>query len=176
MVKKWYVIHTYSGFEGQVKASLEERIKSAGLQDFFARILIPSEDVMESRGGKKRVIPRKFFPGYVLVEMEMSEGTWYLVKNTPKVTGFLGGMNDPTPLLDHEAEQLLLQLEGKAPRLKHKLEFERGETVKVVQGPFANFTGVIDEVNPERGKLKVMVSIFGRSTPLELEFSQVEKV
>jgi transcription termination/antitermination protein NusG len=176
MAKKWYVIHTYSGFENNVKVSVQERIKNAGLEEFVSKILVPIEEVVEVKKGKKKISPRKFFPGYVIIEMEMNEDVWYVVKNTPKVTGFLGGVKDPTPLMDEEVEQLLQQIEGRATRLRPKVEFEKGEVVRVVQGPFTNFTGVIDEVNDERGKMKVMVSIFGRSTPLEVEFTQVERV
>lgn len=176
MSMRWYVVHTYSGYEGQVKASLDERIKSSGLKDYFSRIEIPTEEIIEVKKGKKKVSSRKFFPGYIMVEMEMNDESWYLVKNTSKVTGFLGGMNTPTPLLESEVGLLLSQVEGKASRPKHKVGFDQGEVVRVVEGPFSNFTGLIDEVNPERGKLKVMVSIFGRSTPVEVEISQVEKV
>lgn len=176
MAKKWYVIHTYSGFENNVKTSVQERIKNAGLEEFVFQILVPTEEVVEVRKGKKRISSRKFFPGYVIIEMEMNDDIWYVIKNTPKVTGFLGGVKDPTPLMDEEIEHLLQQIEGRATRLRPKVEFEKGEVVRVVQGPFTNFTGVIDEVNAERGKMKVMVSIFGRGTPLEVEFTQVERV
>jgi len=165
MAKKWYVIHTYSGFETQVKAGLQERVKNAGLEEFVSQILVPIEEVVEVKKGKKKISPRKFFPGYVIIQMEMNDDVWYVIKNTPKVTGFLGGLKDPTPLM-----------EGRATRLRPKVEFEKGEVVRVVQGPFANFTGVVDEVNQERGKMKVMVSIFGRGTPLEVEFTQVERL
>lgn len=176
MAKKWYVIHTYSGFENNVKSSIKERIKNAGLEDFVSQILVPIEEVVEVKKGKKKISPRKFFPGYVIIEMEMNDDVWYVIKNTPKVTGFLGGVKDPTPLMDEEAERLLQQIEGRATKLRPKVEFEKGEVVRVVQGPFSNFTGVIDEVNEERGKMKVMVSIFGRGTPLEVDFTQVERV
>jgi len=176
MAKKWYVIHTYSGFENQVKASIQERLKNAGLEHYVSQILIPTEEVIEIKKGKKKISPRKFFPGYVIIEMEMTDEVWYVIKSTPKVTGFLGGLKNPTPLKDEEVERLLQQIEGRAAKARPKVEFEKGEVVRVVQGPFTNFTGVIDEVNPERGKLKLMVSIFGRSTPLELEFAQVERV
>jgi len=176
MAKQWYVIHTYSGFESKVKSSIEERLGSTGLADKVTQILVPTEDVVEIRGGKKRVSARKFFPGYVLVEMEMDHDTWYLIKNTPKVTGFLGGGNVPSPLSEEEVEDLLKQARGEKGKPKPKVMFEKGENVRVIDGPFTNFSGVIDEVNPERGKLKVMVSIFGRATPVELEFLQVEKI
>jgi len=176
MAKKWYVIHTYSGFETQVKAGLQERVKNAGLEEFVSQILVPIEEVVEVKKGKKKISPRKFFPGYVIIQMEMNDDVWYVIKNTPKVTGFLGGLKDPTPLMDEEVERLLQQIEGRATRLRPKVEFEKGEVVRVVQGPFANFTGVVDDVNQERGKMKVMVSIFGRGTPLEVEFTQVERL
>jgi transcriptional antiterminator NusG len=176
MSKRWYVIHTYSGFENQVKASIQERIKNAGLEEYVSQILIPTEEVVEVKKGKKKISPRKFFPGYIIIEMEMTDEVWYIIKSTPKVTGFLGGLKDPTPIRDDEVERLLQQIEGRAAKLRPKVEFEKGEVVRVIQGPFTNFTGVIDEVHPERGKLKLMVSIFGRSTPLELEFVQVERV
>ncbi|HLC25901.1 MAG TPA: transcription termination/antitermination protein NusG [bacterium] len=176
MGKQWYVIHTYSGFESKVKSSIEERLGSTGLGEKVTQILVPTEDVVEIRGGKKRISARKFFPGYVLVEMEMDHDTWYLIKNTPKVTGFLGGGNVPSPLSEPEVEDLLKQARGEKTKPKPKVMFEKSENVRVIDGPFTNFTGVIDEVNPERGKLKVMVSIFGRATPVELEFLQVEKL
>jgi transcriptional antiterminator NusG len=159
-----------------VKVGLEERIKTSGLQEFFSRIEIPAEEVIDVRKGKKRVSSRKFFPGYILVEMEMTDETQYLVKSTSKVTGFLGGINIPTPVMESEIELLLEQIEGKSTRLRHRVGFSEGEVVRVVEGPFYNFTGIVDEVDSERGKLKVMVSIFGRNTPLEVELSQVEKV
>lgn len=173
--KNWYVIHTYSGFESQVKESLQERVKSRGFVDQVGQIMVPMEEVVEIRGGKRRLSNRKFFPGYVLIEMELSQDLITLVKETPKVTGFLGGNNTPTPLSDAEVRVILDQVEGVAAKPKPKVMFEYGEAVRVLDGPFANFNGVIEEVNHERGKLKVMVSIFGRATPVELEFLQVEK-
>lgn len=176
MTKRWYVIHTYSGHENKVKQSLEERLHSQGLEERVSKILVPTEDVVEVRGGKRRVSPRKFFPGYIIVEMDINDELWYLIKNTPKVTGFLGGRTNPTPLTEEEVKNILQQVEGDTTRPKPKVLFETGENVRVIDGPFTNFTGVIDEVSPERGKLKVMVSIFGRATPVELEFLQVEKI
>ena len=176
MEKKWYVVHTYSGYENKVKQSLEERLQSQNLQEKVTRILIPTEDVIEIKGGKKRVSARKYFPGYIMVEMEMDDEIWYLIKNTPRVTGFLGGKKDPTPLLDEEVKVLLQRVEGESTKPKPKVQFQQGESVRVIDGPFTNFTGVIDEISPERGKVKVMVSIFGRATPVELEFLQVEKI
>ena len=176
MAKKWYVVHTYSGYENKVRQSLEERLQSQQMQEKVSRILIPTEDVIEIKGGKKRVSARKYFPGYIMVEMEMDDEVWYLIKNTPRVTGFLGGKKDPTPLLDEEVRTLLKQMEGERTKPTPKVLFDRGENVRVVDGPFTNFTGMVDEVSPERGKVKVMVSIFGRATPVELEFLQVEKI
>ncbi len=173
MAKQWYVIHTYSGYENKVKASIEERLQAAGLQDRVAQILVPTEEVVEVRRGKKRISPRKFFPGYILIQMEMSEDVWYLIKDTPRVTGFLGG-NVPTPVSEEEVQEIIEQMRGEAAKPKPKVIFSEGESVRVIDGPFSNFTGVVEEVNPERGKVKVMVSIFGRATPVELDFLQVE--
>lgn len=174
MSKQWYVIHTYSGHENKVKVGLEERLEAAGMREQVGQILVPTEDVVEIKGGKRRISSRKFFPGYLLIEMEMGDDIWYVIKNTPKVTGFLGGAKEPTPLSDEEVAQILEHMRGETAEPKPKVLFELGENVRVVDGPFTNFTGVIREVNPERGKLKVMVSIFGRATPVELEFLQVE--
>jgi transcriptional antiterminator NusG len=176
MSKQWYVIHTYSGHENKVKVSLEERLSAAGLHDQVGQILVPTEDVVEIKGGKRKISSRKFFPGYLLIEMEMSDDLWYVIKNTPKVTGFLGGAKEPTPLSDEEVAQIQEHMRGESTEPKPKVLFELGENVRVIDGPFTNFTGVIREVQPERGKLKVMVSIFGRATPVELEFLQVERV
>ena len=176
MSKQWYVIHTYSGHENKVKVSLEERLNAAGLHDRVGQILVPTEDVVEIKGGKRRVSSRKFFPGYLLIEMEMGDDIWYVIKDTPKVTGFLGGDKTPTPLLDEEVAQIQEHMRGETAEPKPKMHLDLGENVRVIDGPFTNFTGVIREVNPERGKLKVMVSIFGRATPVELEFLQVERV
>jgi transcriptional antiterminator NusG len=176
MSKRWYVIHTYSGHENKVKVSLEERLNATGLGERVGQILVPTEDVVEIKGGKRKVSSRKFFPGYLLIEVEMNDDVWYMIKDTPKVTGFLGGAKDPTPLSEEEVMHILEHMRGEAAEPKPKVLFELGENVRVIDGPFTNFTGVIKEVHPERGKLKVMVSIFGRSTPVELEFLQVERV
>ncbi len=175
MVKEWYVVHTYSGFENKVKLSVAEQFRNAGLENKLGDIVVPIEQVVEVRGGKKRTSSQKFFPGYILIQMDCDENTWYLVKNTAKVTGFLGGTS-PTPLTQAEIENVTKQMRGEAEKPKRKVEFEKGENIRVVDGPFVNFTGVIDEVHPDRGKLKVLVSIFGRTTPVELEMLQVEKV
>ena len=176
MEKNWYVIHTYSGFEGRVKASLEERIKTLGLEEKIGKVLIPTEEVVEIKDGKKRVSTKKFFPGYVLVEMSMDEEVQQLVKSTPKVTGFLGGGAMPSPLSQQEVDVLLKQMdEGVAPTRK-KTEFDKGDPVRIIDGPFLGFNGVVDEINVDQSKVKVLVSIFGRSTPVELSFLQVEKV
>jgi transcriptional antiterminator NusG len=175
MAQQWYVVHTYSGYEDKVKASVEEQFKGKGLASAMSEVRIPTEDVVEVKAGKKRISKRKFFPGYILIRMEMNEETWYLIKSTPKVTGFLGG-NTPTPLTDAEVEEVLRTEKGETAKPKPKVLFESGENVRVIEGPFTNFTGVIDEVNLERGKLRVMVSIFGRATPVELDFLQVEKI
>ena len=176
MSRQWYVVHTYSGHENKVKASLEERLQASGFHDRVGQILVPAEDVVEVRGGKRRVSSRKFFPGYLLIEMEMGDDIWYVIKDTPKVTGFLGGAKEPTPLSEDEVVQIQEHMRGETTQPKPKVQFELGENVRVIDGPFTNFAGVINEVQPERGKLKVMVSIFGRSTPVELEFLQVERV
>ena len=173
---EWYVVHTYSGYEAKVKASLEERVSALGLKEMITQVLVPSEQVVEVKGGKKRISARKFFPGYILVEMNLSDDTWYLIKNTPKVTGFLGGGRHPTPLPRAEVEYIIEQMRGEAEKPKPRILFERGENVQIVDGPFSNFTGVIEEVDEVRGKLRVMVTIFGRTTPVEMEFLQVEKV
>ena len=175
MAQHWYVVHTYSGYEDKVKASIEEQFKAKGLAFAMSEIRIPTEDVVEVKAGKRRVSKRKFFPGYLLIRMEMNEELWYLIKSTPKVTGFLGG-NVPTPLTDVEVDEILRTEKGEPKKPKSKVLFESGESVRVIEGPFTNFTGVIDEVNLERGKLRVMVSIFGRATPVELDFLQVEKI
>ena len=172
---KWYVINTYSGNEAKVKTNLENRIRALGMEDRIFKILIPSEEVAEIRGGKKKISTKRFFPGYVMVEMDMDEQSWYVVRNTPKVTGFVGNGTTPTPLTTEEVQSIMGQISGTSSKPKPKVVFERGERVKVIDGPFTNFSGVVDEVNLERGKLKVMVSIFGRQTPVELEFVQVEK-
>lgn len=176
MAKRWYVVHAYSGFEKHVKRSLQERVKRAAMEDQFGEILVPTEEVVEMRGGQKRKSERKFFPGYVLVQMEMNEATWHLVKDCPKVMGFIGGTADkPAPISDREAAAILQRVEDGVEKPKPKTLFEPGEVVRVVDGPFADFNGVVEEVNYEKSRLQVAVLIFGRSTPVELEFSQVEK-
>lgn len=173
--KRWYVIHAYSGFENKVKLSLEERFAHAGLMDKLGEIIIPTEEVVEIRGGKKKVSSRKFYPGYVLINVEMDQDIWYLIKDTPKVTGFPGGAT-PVPLSEAEVKDVMDQVKGEAKAPKPKFIFEKGENVRVIEGPFMNFNGVVEEVNPDKGKVKVMVSIFGRATPVELEFPQIERV
>lgn len=176
MAKRWYVVHAYSGFEKHVKRSLGERVKLAEMEDQFGEILVPTEEVVEMRGGQKRKSERKFFPGYVLVQMEMNDATWHLVKDCPKVMGFIGGTADrPAPISDREAEAILQRVEDGVEKPKPKTLFEPGEVVRVVDGPFADFNGVVEEVNYEKSRLHVAVLIFGRSTPVELEFGQVEK-
>jgi transcriptional antiterminator NusG len=175
MAKHWYIIHTYSGFEKKVKESLESRVAAFGLGEKFGQIMIPTEDVVEVRGGKKVVSPRMFYPGYVLVEMEMDDETWHVVRSTPRVTGFVGSGQTPTPLGADEVENILTRMTTATDKPKPKLTFERNEQVKIVDGPFANFSGVVEDVNNDRNTLKVSVTIFGRSTPVELDFAQVEK-
>lgn len=174
MSKQWYVIHTMSGFEEKVKASIEERARNKGLENKISRVLIPTEKLIEVKGKKKRELEKKFYPGYILVEMELDEETWHLVRTTQRVTGFVGGKK-PAPIPEEEVEMIIQQLEkGKSPQVK--THFEKGETVRITDGPFTNFTGYVDEVDSEHERIKVMVSIFGRQTPVELSFSQVEKV
>ncbi len=176
MAKRWYVVQAFSGFEQQVKRSLDERIQRYGLQEKFGNILVPTEEVIEMREGQKRKSERKFFPGYVLVQMEMDDETWHLVKDVPRVLGFIGGTSDkPAPLADAEAEKILQRVREGAEQPKPKVLFEPGEMVRVVEGPFTDFNGVVEEVNYEKNKLRVAVLIFGRSTPVELDFGQVEK-
>jgi len=173
MALKWYVVHTYSGFENRVKLSLQERIATAGMQPFFSDIMIPEEDIVELVSGEKKTSKRKFFPGYILVRMEMNDNTWHLVKDTPKVTGFIGGRDKPTPIPDKDVELLKSRIDEGTLKPKPKFKFEEGDHVRIIDGPFTNFDGIIDEVKPEKGKLRVIVSIFGRSTPVELDFIQV---
>jgi transcriptional antiterminator NusG len=176
MAKHWYVVHAYSGYEQQVKRSLEERITRKGLQDKFGEILVPTEEVVEMREGQKRKSERKFFPGYVLVQMEMDDDTWHLVKDAPKVLGFIGGTGDkPTPISDREAEGILQRVQEGVEKPRPKVLFEPGEMVRIIDGPFNDFNGVVEEVDYEKNKMRVSVLIFGRSTPVELEFGQVEK-
>lgn len=175
MAMKWYGVHTYSGYENKVKLNLEERIRALAAEEFFGQVLIPSETVVELKKGERRTSTRKFFPGYILVQMELNNDTWHIVKETPKVTGFVGGGTQPASIPDEEVAKITTRMEEGVERPKPKVEFEVGETVRVIDGPFLNFTGVVEDVKPDKGKLKVMVSIFGRTTPVELEFIQVEK-
>jgi len=176
MTMRWYVVHTFSGFEKQVQRSLREHIKRASMDEQFGDILVPTEEVVEMRSGEKRTSERKFFPGYVLVKMEMNDDTWHLVKNVPKVSGFIGGSGTkPTPITDKEAQAILHQVQEGVEKPKPKFSFAPGELVRIVDGPFMDFNGTVEDVNFEKNKLRVTVSIFGRLTPVELEFSQVEK-
>jgi len=172
----WYVVHSYSGYENQVKRSLEDRIERGGMESKFGQILVPTEEVVEMRDGQKRKSDRKFFPGYVLVEMSMDDDSWHLVKDCPKVMGFIGGTSDrPTPISEKEVNVILDRISDGAAKPRPKVLFEVGEVVRVIDGPFADFNGVVEEVNYEKSRLRVAVTIFGRSTPVELEFSQVSK-
>lgn len=174
--RRWYVVHAYSGYESFVKEALAERIMQAGLQDRFGDILVPKEKIVEMRQGQKRESERKYYPGYVLVHMEMDDDTWHLVRKVPRVLGFIGGTSErPAPISDKEAESILQRIEESVDKPKPKILFEPGEVVRVIEGPFADFNGVVEEVNYEKNRLRVAVLIFGRSTPVELEFSQVEK-
>jgi transcriptional antiterminator NusG len=174
---KWYIIHTYSGFERKVKESLESRVRAyPELEHRIGQVLIPTESVTEVRGGKKYTSERMFYPGYVLVEMDMDDNVWHVVKSTPRVTGFVGTGQQPTPLSEEEVQQIVYRVADSKEKPKLKVKFEKNESVRITEGPFASFTGVVDEVNEDRETLKVMVTIFGRSTPVELEFGQVEKV
>jgi transcriptional antiterminator NusG len=176
MALQWYVVHAYSGFENQVKRSLEDRVKRSGLESKFGQILVPTEEVVEMRDGQKRKSDRKFFPGYVLVQMEMDEASWHLVKDCPKVMGFIGGTSDkPTPISEREAQTILNRIQEGTEKPKPKVLFEVGEVIRVIDGPFTDFNGVVEEVNYDKSRLRVAVSIFGRPTPVELEFGQVSK-
>lgn len=176
MSKRWYVVHTYSQFEKYVQRVLPERIQRAGLEDQFGQILVPVEEVMELKSGQKSISERKFFPGYVLVEMEMTDESWHLVKSTPKVTGFLGGSAmKPTPISEKEVQNIMHQMQAGVEKPRPKVLFEVGEAVRVKEGPFTDFHGVVENVNYDKNKLRVAVTIFGRSTPVELDFGQVEK-
>lgn len=173
---RWYVVHAYSGMEKAAERNILERVQRAGMDNKFGRILVPTEEVVEIKNGQKRTTERKFFPGYVLVEMVMDDDTWHLVKNTSKVTGFVGGArNRPTPISEAEVQKIIGQMQEGSDKPRHKVEFVVGEYVRVKEGPFADFNGSVEEVNYEKSKLRVSVSIFGRATPVELEFTQVEK-
>lgn len=176
MALRWYVVHAYSGYENQVKRSLEERVKRSGLDANFGQILVPTEEVIEMREGQKRKSDRKFFPGYVLVQMEMTDETWHLVKDVPRVMGFIGGTADhPAPITEKEAQAILDRVQEGAEKPRPKVLFEPGEVVRITDGPFNDFNGVVEEVDYDKNRLRVAVLIFGRSTPVDLEFGQVEK-
>ena len=175
MAHKWYVVHTYSGYENKVKLALQERIKTFGEEESFSETLVPSESVVELIDGERRTSSRKFFPGYIFVKMEMNDDTWHIVKNTPKVTGFIGERTTPSAISDDEMADIIRQMEEGVLRPKPKFLFEKGDSIRVIDGPFTNFNGIVSEVKPEKGKLRVLVSIFGRATPVELDFIQVEK-
>jgi transcriptional antiterminator NusG len=174
--QKWYIIHTYSGFEQKVKSAILERAKARGLEELVGEVLIPTETVEEMIKGERRLTARKFYPGYVLVKMELTDDTWHLVKDTPKVTGFVGSKDEPVAIPEEEAAKIIAQMQEGVLRPKPKIKFETGDKVQVSDGPFTNFTGVVDEVRPDRGRVRVMISVFGRPTPVELEFTQLEKI
>lgn len=176
MAKKWYIVHVYSGFENKVKMALEERITASPYKDKFGEVLVPTEEIVELVKGKRKTSSRKFYPGYILVNLELSDETWHIVNSTAKVTGFLGGRNSPAPLTDEEAGQIIDRMAAGKLKPQPKYFFESGDEVRVIDGPFTNFNGTVEEVNPEKGKIKVLVSIFGRSTPVELDFVQVTKL
>jgi transcriptional antiterminator NusG len=174
--QKWYIIHTYSGFEQKVKNAILERAKAQSLDHLVTEVLVPTEMVEEMVKGERRLSARKFYPGYVLVRMELTDDSWHLVKDTPKVTGFVGSKTEPVAIPDEDAEKIINQMQEGIAKPKPKIQFEIGDKVQVTDGPFTNFTGVVDEVRPDRGRLKVMISVFGRPTPVELEFTQLEKI
>ncbi|NNL76456.1 MAG: transcription termination/antitermination protein NusG [Desulfobacterales bacterium] len=176
MALKWYIVHVYSGFENKVKAALEERIASSSQPDKFGEVLVPTEEIVELVKGKRRTSSRKFYPGYILVKMQLDDETWHVVNDTAKVTGFLGGRNKPTAISDDEADQILNRMAAGKLKPQPKYFFESGDEIRVIDGPFTNFNGTVEEVNQEKGKIKVLVSIFGRSTPVELDFVQVQKL
>jgi transcriptional antiterminator NusG len=176
LAKQWYIVHTYSGFEDRVKDNLRQRIDALGVAERFGEIKVPAETLVEMRNGKKKQVERKLFPGYVLVEMEMTDETWHVVKNTPKVTGFVGSGRNPTPLTEEQVDQILNQVVATKEKPKPKHVYEKGEQVRITDGPFGGFTGMVDDVSVEKNTLRVLVTIFGRATPVELEFLQVQKV
>ena len=176
MAREWYVVHTYSGFEGKVAEAIRQRAKIFGQEEAISQVVIPTEEVVEVRKGQKRITPQKFFPGYVLVEMEMTDDSWHLVKSTPKVTGFVGSGARPSPLPREEVDSILHQMELGAEKPKPKSVFQKGDKVRVIDGPFVNFQGEVDDIHPERGRMKVTVPVFGRPTPVELEYYQVERI
>lgn len=175
MAHQWYVVHTYSGFENRAKQNLEEKIKNLGKEQYFSEILVPTETVVELVKGKRKTTQRKIFPGYILVKMELNEETWHIVKGTPKITGFAGDRTKPIPISEKEVEEIISQMKEGVSKAKPKVTFNVGDSVRVIDGPFVNFVGTIEEIKREKRKLKVSVSIFGRSTPVELDFIQVEK-
>ncbi len=175
MSQEWYVIHTYSGFEQKAKKALDDKVKSSGRSDLVSEVLVPSESVVEMKKGVKKTSNRKIFPGYILVKMSLNDESWHLIKSIPKITGFVGDAKNPIPVPEEEVLRITQQISEGTLRPKPKVSFEKGESVRVVDGPFTSFNGVVDEVKPEKGKVKVLVSIFGRSTPVELDFIQVEK-
>ena len=173
MAKKWYILHTYSGFEEKAKTAMQERIKNADQEEFFGEILVPTEQVVEMFKGAKRTSSRKFFPGYILLNVELNDETWHTVRDTPKITGFVGNDLNPEPLPDEDAEKIINRIKEGTEKPRPKVMFEEGDNVRVVDGPFSNFQGIVDHVNPDKGRVRVLVSIFGRETPIELEFFQV---
>ncbi len=175
MAKNWYVVHTYSGYEHKAKLALEERIRSLKMESFFEEILVPSETVVEIRKGQKKTTNRKFFPSYILVKMDLSDETWHVVRGTPKITGFVGNSTNPPAVTEEEVRKITQKIDEGQMKPKMKIIFDKGDSVRVIEGPFNTFNGIVDDVNPDKGRLKVLVSIFGRSTPVELEFTQVEK-
>jgi transcriptional antiterminator NusG len=176
MAKQWYIVHTYSGYENKVRESLKQRADALGMGEAIGEVLIPTEDVVEMRDGNRVISKKKFFPGYVLINMEMNDATWHVVKNTPKVTGFVGSATSPVPLTQEEVDRIINQVSVAAEKPKPKFQFQRGDAVRIIDGPFSNFQGSVDEVNNDRATVKVMVTIFGRSTPVELDFLKVEKL
>jgi len=176
MELKWYIVHTYSGFENKVKKNLEERIRTLGQEQFFGRVLVPTEQVVELKKGQKKTSSRKFYPGYILVQMVLNDSTWHTVRNTAKVTGFVGGSIHPAPIPNEEAERIIQQMEEGVSRPKPRYSFEEGDEVRVIDGPFSNFQGVVEEIRPDKEKLRVLITIFGRATPVELDFIQVNKI
>jgi transcriptional antiterminator NusG len=176
MDKHWYIVHTYSGYENKVRESLRQRADALGMTEAIGEVLIPTEDVVEMRDGNRVISKKKFFPGYVLINMELNDATWHVVKNTPKVTGFVGSATSPVPLTQEEVDRIINQVSVAAEKPKPKFQFQRGDSVRIIDGPFSNFQGMVDEVNNDRATVKVMVTIFGRSTPVELDFLKVEKL
>lgn len=176
MQLRWYIVHTYSGFEEKAKTNLEQRIEAFGQSEYFGKILVPTEKVVELKNGQKKMSSRKFYPGYILVQMVLNDETWHTVKNTAKITGFVGGDVKPTPISDEESERIIHQMEEGVSRPKPKYSFEEGDEVKVVDGPFTNFQGIVEEVKPDKEKVKVLIPIFGRPTPVELDFIQVTTI